>query len=255
MTRSDQGSLMSESPYGESLRALTRFFVSDGTFCETLQRVSELTMDAVGPADFVGITMLVEGRERTAAFTDPTSHRVDQAQYDTNEGPCLDAFRESRTFQIDSTSEPGPWSAFRAAAAAEGIGSSLSLPLLVKGEAVGAMNLYSKEKHAFSESECRLASQFATQAAIVLSNAQAYWDSRALSENLNDALASRAVIEQAKGMLMAAQRCSAEESFELLVKASQRENVKVRDIASRMVAAATAGDSERDPLAAASVED
>ena len=230
---------MSDTPFGESVEALTRFFVGDQTFLQTLTRVSELTVEAVGPADLAGITMLVEGRERTAIFTDPASPKVDQAQYDAHDGPCLDAFRKGRVFVVDSTSEPGPWPAFRAAAAAEGLGSSLSLPLLAKGVPVGAMNLYSYQERSFGEPETELATALAAPAAVVLANAQAYWDARTLSENLNDAMASRAVIEQAKGMLMSAQRCSADGAFELLVKASQRENVKVRNIATRMVSGAT----------------
>jgi AmiR/NasT family two-component response regulator len=79
---------------------------------------------------------------------------------------------------------------------------------------------------------------FASQAAVVLLNANAYWDSRALSERLGEAMDHRALIEQAKGMLMNAQRCTGDQAFDLMVKASQRENVKLRDIAARLVAEA-----------------
>ena len=79
---------------------------------------------------------------------------------------------------------------------------------------------------------------FASQAAVVLLNANAYWDSRALNERLGEAMDHRALIEQAKGMLMNAQRCTGDQAFGLLVKASQRENVKLRDIAARLVAEA-----------------
>ncbi len=76
---------------------------------------------------------------------------------------------------------------------------------------------------------------FASQAAIVLANAQAYWDAREMSAGLTEAMKSRAVIEQAKGMLMAAQGCDEDTAFDFLVKASQRENLKLRDIAQRIV--------------------
>jgi AmiR/NasT family two-component response regulator len=76
---------------------------------------------------------------------------------------------------------------------------------------------------------------FASQAAIVLANAQLYWDARELSEGLGEAMMHRAVIEQAKGVLMGAQGCDEDEAFQMLVKASQRENVKVRTVAKRIV--------------------
>ena len=214
---------------------LSRFFVGDGTLEETLSRVADLTVEAVPAADLVGITLVVEGRQRTAIFTDETAPEIDQAQYDSGQGPCLQAFREQRTTRLDSTSEPGPWPEFRRAAAAHGIGSVLSLPLVVDKSSVGALNVYARHERAFSADDVETGTLFASQAAIVLANAQAYWDARELSVGLNEAMKNRAVIEQAKGMLMAAEGCDEDAAFEILVKASQRENVKLRDVARRLV--------------------
>jgi GAF domain-containing protein len=230
---------MDDSLLSDSLATLSRFFVGDGTLEETLQRVSELTIKALPPATLAGLTLTVEGRERTAVFTDPTAPEIDQAQYETGEGPCLDAYRHQRVFVIESTEEDGPWPAFRAAAAARGIRSTLSLPLMVDDRSVGAMNLYAETPHAFGPDHQETGMLFASQAATVLANAQAYWDAFSLSERLGEAMRSRAVIEQAKGMLMAAQHCDENQAFELLVRASQRENVKLREIAGRIVAGAT----------------
>lgn len=163
------------------------------------------------------------------------SPAVDQAQYDTGEGPCLDAFEQQRAFVIEATNEEGPWPAFRQAAAAHGIGSTLSLPLGVDKQPLGAMNLYAYTEGAFGDRDREIGELFASQAAIVLANAHAYWDARTLSERLGDAMKSRAVIEQAKGMLMAAERCDEQEAFQMLVRASQRGNIKLRDIAARIV--------------------
>ncbi len=226
---------MADSPLSSSLAALSRFFVGDGTLQETLTRVADLTIEAVEPAQFAGITMIVEGRQRTAIFTDETAPEVDQAQYDSGEGPCLEAFREQRITQIDSTLEDGPWMEFRRAAAGCGIRSTLSLPLLVNHTALGALNLYARSERAFGDADVDTASQFAAQASIVLANARAYWDAHELSSGLGEAMKRRAVIEQAKGMLMAAQGCDEDAAFELLVQASQRENLKLRDVAQRIV--------------------
>ncbi|MBW8825703.1 MAG: GAF and ANTAR domain-containing protein [Acidobacteria bacterium] len=226
---------MADAPLTSSLAALSRFFVGDGTLEETLSRVTYLAVDAIPPADFAGITMMVEGRHRTAIFTDETAPEIDEAQYNSGEGPCLDAFREQQIRRIDSTLADGPWPQFRLAAAAHGIRSTLSVPMLVEKAAVGAMNLYANRERAFGDDDAETAMLFASQAAIVLANAQAYWDARELSTGLSEAMQHRAVIEQAKGILMAAQGCDEDTAFDLLVKASQRENLKLRDIAQRIV--------------------
>jgi GAF domain-containing protein len=221
----------------EGLAELTQFFVGDRSVNETLERIAALAVDALPAVKYAGITMLVEGRERTAVFTDADAPKIDQAQYDTGDGPCLAAIREQRVHVIESTKEPGPWQAFRDAAFAHGIMSTLSTPLAAKNQkALGALNLYSAKQSAFTPEDVEVAMQFSMQAAVVLSNANAYWDAYGLSERLSEAMEHRAIIEQAKGMLMAAQGCTADEAFQLLVKASQRENVKLRDLAHRIVA-------------------
>ena len=97
------------------------------------------------------------------------------------------------------------------------------------------MNLYSFVERAFGEDEARTATLFSTQAATVLANSQAYWDARDLNTRLGEAMEFRAAIEQAKGMLMTAQSSDPDEALSLPVRASQRENVPLRDIAARMV--------------------
>jgi GAF domain-containing protein len=220
----------------EGLQALSRFFVGDATLRETLEKVAALACAALPATDMVGITMLVEGRARTAVFTDETAPQIDSAQYETGSGPCLDAFRHQQVYKIDDMEKDVQWPAFSEAAAAHGVNSSLSVPLLARHEGLGALNFYSPTSAAYSDEDVTTALQFATQAAIVLSNAQAYWDAQQLGQDMAEAMKSRATIEQAKGILMGAQRCSAEEAFQILVRASQRENRKLREIADAIVA-------------------
>jgi GAF domain-containing protein len=238
----------------EGLAVLAQYFVGAGTLDETLGRVADLTVEAVAPADYVGLTLPVEGRRRTAVFTDRNAPEVDQAQYDSDEGPCLDALRDSQVHAIGSTGEDGPWPAFRRACAARGIRSTLSLPLVVDHGTVGAMNLYSRTEHGFGAQDREAALQFAAQAAIVLANAQAYWDAHLLSARLGEALKSRATIEQAKGILMGAQGCGPDAAFALLTRASQRENVKLREIARRIVDRAAGGVTAGPPPQPATID-
>lgn len=225
-------------PLGDSIAALSRFFVGDATLKETLQRVSDLASATVPSSDMVGLTMLVDGRAATAVFTDETAPEIDAAQYETGSGPCLDAFRFRKPMRIDDTEKDEEWSAFSEAAAARGLRSVLAMPLVATGEGVGALNFYSRTPESFSAEDEDLASVFAAQAGIVLANSRAYWDAHELSQQLNQAMASRATIEQAKGIIMGAQRCGADEAFQILVRASQRENRKLREIAEQIVHAA-----------------
>ena len=183
----------------------------------------------------VGLTMLVEGRARTAVFTDDAAPEVDSAQYETGSGPCLDAFRHQQVYRIDDMEKDTQWPAFSEAAAAHGLESSMSIPLVARHEGVGALNFYSRAPAAFSDDDVQTGLQFGTHAAIVLANSQAYWDAHQLGEDMAQAMKSRATIEQAKGILMGAQRCSADEAFQVLVRASQRENRKLREVAEELV--------------------
>ncbi|MGO8874976.1 MAG: ANTAR domain-containing protein [Acidimicrobiales bacterium] len=217
-----------------SFAALARFFVHDGTLGDTLLRVAQLACQAA-PAGFAGITMLVEGKPRTGVYTDPTSPELDENQYITGAGPCLDAFRHREVFRIDSTLEDTRWPDFARAAAAAGIHSTLSVPLMGRDECLGALNLYAHPSHAFGDKSAERVQRFADHASIVLVNAQVYWDARLLSENLTQAMNSRATIDYAIGIVMAAGGHSPEEAFQILARASQRENRKLREIAADIV--------------------
>ena len=236
-----------QEPLERSLAALSRFFVGDGTLHDTLQRVAEYAEQAVPAAAMTGITMLVEGRAKTAVYTDEAAPEIDSAQYETGIGPCLDSFRHRQVFRIHDTTKDDRWPPFSEAAAARGVRSTMSIPMIANHEGVGALNYYSTSANAFSAEDEEVGGQFGAQAAIVLANAQAYWDAHQLSQNLATAMQSRAVIEQAKGILMGAQRCGADEAFQILVRASQRENRKLRDIAEALVARAQQAGSQQPP--------
>jgi GAF domain-containing protein len=218
----------------ESLRALTQFFVNDGTLGDTLLRVSQMACE-ITPAKYAGITMMVEGSARTGVFTHTDAPEIDEAQYRHGEGPCMYAFREQRSYRIDSTLEDDRWPEFAQMAASHGINSTLSVPLAARGTNLGALNLYAVPVAAFTDAHERSIRVFADQASIALANAQVYWDARHLSENLSQAIESRETISQAVGILIAIGGRSPDEAFQILVSASQRENRKVRDIAQEIV--------------------
>lgn len=229
---------MSMDASAEALGALSQFVVSKSSMGETLLRVSQITTDALPAADMAGISLLGnDGKPTTGIFTDPEAPEIDAAQYQSGRGPCLDSWRLRQIVRIDDMAYgTEAYPEFADAARAHGIRSTLSLPLMAGDDAAGALNLYSRTIAGFTADDERTGTLLAGAAAIVLVNASSYWQARQLSEQLTQAMQSRAVIEQAKGILMArTPHLSADEAFDLLRKASQRENVKLREIAQRIV--------------------
>lgn len=227
----------------EGLRALSRFLVGEAKLDDTLHRVAVLSTEAIPGASYAGMTLAHDDGPRTSVYSDPASPEIDQAQYDTGEGPCLDAMRTGEINRIDSTTDDTRWIAFSRACLDHGIHSTLSLPLVVAdgGSPVGALNLYSHQAAAFDDTTVEHGVAFAEQAAVVLINAEHYWGAHELSEQLQTALRSRPVIEQAKGVLVAREGCTTEEAFDMLRRASQRTNIKLRDMAALIVERAEHG--------------
>lgn len=225
----------------DALLGLSRVNLADGTDLETLlDRVAALAVAQLDGCDMAGVTMMgVEG-PTTAAFTDIAAPTIDVAQYRSGHGPCVDAFRNGTILRIDDTCADDRWPEFAAEALAHGVRSTLSLPLQADDEPLGALNLYSRSIAAFEDTE-QIAVVLGTHAASILANAQAYWAGRTLTEQLEEALLSRPVIEQAKGILMKEHACTADDAFGILRQTSQAANRKVRDLAGEIVEDAVAG--------------
>jgi anti-anti-sigma factor len=229
---------MSHDAHADALAALSQFLVADVPLGETLHRVAQITIQAIPSAAFAGMSMLDQhGRPSTPIYTAEDSPQIDAAQYEAGKGPCLDAWRTQSTVRIDDLKADGDrYPEFAAAALEHGVLSTLSLPMAAGGVGMGALNMYAYVAAGFSADDEALAQELTDAASVVLANATAYWQAFDLSEHYNEAMKSRAVIEQAKGMLMArSETLTADDAFELLRSASQRENVKLRHIAQRIV--------------------
>jgi GAF domain-containing protein len=225
----------SDSPLRRTLAALAMYSFGGRSLQDALAEVANLTLETVDGADFIALIVAVEQRPMTTYFTDPRAYDLDQVQYAANSGPCLDAYRNGEIYIIEATPTEPRWPAFAAAAVQRGVGSTLSLPLTVEQVHLGAMNLYSTRERSFGRHEVELGMQFAAPAAVLLANAAVYADAVALSQNLAQATQSRATIEQAKGIIMSSMGVDAEAAMALLTEQSQKQNVKLRDIAHKMV--------------------
>jgi hypothetical protein len=223
---------------------------------DMLQRVVLLACHTVTHADAVSITVPDGDGFRTTNAVGEEAEAIDQAQYDGNGGPCLEAFRSARQVQAlvnghdgrDGRGSDGnggsggsggngrDWSRFEERARDFGVAAVLSTPLVQSsGEALGALNMYSRDG-GFSEDDTHTAEIIANHATLLLASVVALVGANHLNEQLRQALASREVIGEAKGIIMERQNCTRDEAFDILRRASQRENRKLRDLAEELVA-------------------
>jgi transcriptional regulator with GAF, ATPase, and Fis domain len=218
----------------DAVAALSRVLLTDDGLDSALHQVADLAVSVIEACDCCGVSVSSEGNVTSRVTTNDVAQRIDDDQYAANDGPCLTAVRTGATVKIDSISDEVRWPAFTHRAKTEGIHSSCSVPLPVDHSIVGALNLYSASGP-FGERDEWTARQLAVQAAVTLANAVAFQRMGALVSNLMDALASRDVIGEAKGIIMERQRCTPDAAFDILRIASQRQNVKLRDLAQRVV--------------------
>jgi len=222
-----------------ALEAVRAYVVGMEPLSDTLQIVASTAQFALH-ADAVGVTLeYPDGRPRTAVSTSKIANAVDEAQYEADSGPCVDSYRQHTRFIVDDTRTETRWPEFSVAAQEHGVRSSMSLPMMVAGEGIGALNLYSATPRQFTDEDADDADCFAGQAAVALANAQAYWSQAELAANLEKAMQSRATIEQAKGVIMSSKGCDPDEAFTILRDQSQHENRKLREVAAEIVARQT----------------
>lgn len=200
-----------------------------------LHLVVRLTADAVSPATACGMTVRRDGRPEPAASSGALAARVDGLQYGAGEGPGLDSLRTGIVVQVDDLPADGRWPRYRPHAVAFGVLSSLSLPLARGGETIAALNLYSVHRAAFTGPARQTAEAFAAHCAAALAVSLRRADDARSQRQLGEAMASRSVIDQAIGIVMGQQRCTASVAFDLLRQASQHRNVKLRQVASDII--------------------
>jgi GAF domain-containing protein len=172
---------------------------------------------------------------------------MDYDQYDTGEGPCLDAATQGERFHIESLGDEARWPDFVPRARARGIESILSTPLVGEDGPIGALNVYSRTIGAFAVHEKEWADQFASEAASVVSSAQLKPPAHELSEQIRHALMSREVIALAQGMVMQRDGTSPEAAHAVLMELSRRTGRRLRDVSDDLVRSSGAGTAAGAP--------
>jgi GAF domain-containing protein len=187
------------------------------------------------PAGETSITLVRAGKGWTAAFTGQLALDLDERQYEVGFGPCVDSAVSGTTVHIKDMATEDRWPSYTPGAVQLGALSSVSTPLPLLQDLSGALNVYSLEANHFSDADLELAETVASYAATPLVNAIEYTDALDLAAHLREAMKSRATIEQAKGILMERHKLTAETAFDLLVKVSQEQNRKLRELADDLV--------------------
>jgi GAF domain-containing protein len=209
---------------------------------DLLAKVATFAVRAIPGADGAGVTLLKPDPTvdlvQTLASSAPFVAEVDAIQYGLGEGPCITAAFERRTVRSGSLGGERMWPHFGPRVGRLGVHSVLSLPLLLADEteaAVGAINVYAHAKDAFDSHAQQLGELFAAPAAVSVHNAQVLAQAQLLTEQLETALSSRAVIDQAIGILISRSGDTSEQAFAVLQGLSQRDKIKLATIAQHVV--------------------
>ncbi len=230
----------------QSLENLAGLVNSIYSLEELLGRVATFAVQAIPHADGAGVTLLriEEGRRRVEALaaSAPFVAEIDELQYQVlDEGPCITAAEEGRTVRSGSLGGEPLWPRFGPRVGRLGVHSALSLPLLLpEGRVVGAINVYSRDKDRFDEAAAHIGQLFAAPAAVAVHNAQVLEAARELARQLQTALTSRPVVDQAIGLIRGRSGVGEAEAIARLREMSHRENTKLVDVAARLVEQAEA---------------
>lgn len=207
---------------------------------ELLGQVATYAANAIPGAHGAGVTLLrvdrPDNRVEALAASHPFVSEIDEIQYVTvNEGPCITAALERRTVRSGSLGGEKMWPRFGPRVGRLGIHSALSLPLLLPGQIIGAINVYARGKDVFDDHAQHLGELYAAPAAVAVHNAQILTQALKLTSQLQTALTTRPVIDEAVGLIRGRTGATSEQALARLREMSQSEHTKMSEVAQRMV--------------------
>ena len=214
---------------------LARLSFAEHSLESLLHTVTELATRILPGRPLASVTIIGDGHPSTVAASGEPAVALDEFQYRTGAGPCLEAASTGRRMTIPDTRSDATWPAFAAEAAASGFDSVLSFPLPAPERVSGAMNVYARHVDVADPRTPELVSRLAAYAVGPVSNMYLYESAVERAAHLQAALESRAVIDQAKGILMERFKLTADQAFQILARLSMERNVKLRDVAAQFV--------------------
>jgi GAF domain-containing protein len=229
-----------EYDYHEGLRGVAGIVAGACSLTGLLSEVAQFAVRAIPGVEGAGVA-LVDPREGLPSIqawsaTAGLVNEIDIVQYrDLHEGPCLTCMHSRRPTVSGSLGSDQRWPHFGGRVARMGVHSALSIPLIVSDRLLGAINAYAIRRDAFGDHAVRLGCEFAGPAAVAVHHAQLLAEARESTARLKRALDSRAVIDQAIGIIRSRSGVDADEAFARLTRISQSENVKLHTVAERLV--------------------
>ncbi|MEU4250508.1 GAF and ANTAR domain-containing protein [Amycolatopsis sp. NPDC026612] len=224
-----------------ALEALNAVLRDEDDFRVLLRHVCLQVPHAVPGVDEASVTLVTGKVPHTATATSAVVGDLDGEQYRIGDGPCLEAIRGGKIVRTTVSDALGRWPGFAQDAREAGFRSFLAAPLAADEQFSGAVNCYGRQDGGFEEVEAQLLELYTAAVEAILRVYHRYLRARETAEQLRTALTSRAVIDQAKGMLMAIRQVGADDAFAILVEQSQRENTKLREVAERFVERVVSG--------------
>ena len=214
---------------------LGRLSFAEHSLESVLQLVTAAAARVLPGEPITSVTVIERGKAATVAASGELALTLDETQYRLGSGPCLSAAATGRPSEIVDTRAATEWPEFAARAAEQGCHSVLSFPFPGGERVSGAWNVYARTLTVADARTLDLVSRFAAYAVVPMSNMYLYESAVERAGHLQTALDSRAVIDQAKGMLMERFKLNADKAFQVLTRVSMESNTKVRDVAERFV--------------------
>ena len=210
--------------------------VDEFDLIEFLQMVTSQTSELVDARDAGLLLADHQGRLQLMAASDERTQMLELFQVQTVEGPCQDCFREAQpVVNADLRGAGDRWPNFAPRAVAAGFRSVHAFPLRLRKDVIGALNLFGDDVGQMEENDAAVVQALADVATIGLMQERAVRRGEVLSEQLQSALNSRIVIEQAKGALAQIHSFSTDEAFAMLRAFSRRNNLRLGDVASAII--------------------
>jgi GAF domain-containing protein len=213
-----------------ALAGMARGLLAQDSLQDTLDRIVTYALDLVDGCEGAGIMVVNRGKVHTLAASDDDARTSDRLQGELGEGPCFDAAHSGQeSYRVaDLNTDADRWPSYGPRVLKLGIRSMLSFKLFTEEEHLGALNLYSTRPHALTDRSEQMGWLLASHAAVAFSSARS-------DANLHVAISSRQDIGIAVGILMERHKLTADEAFTSLSQASMDKNVKLREVARRVV--------------------
>lgn len=215
----------------EFARAMVNPYDVDRVLHDLAGRLTEI-LDLAGS----GVTLAREARLEAVTGVPDRVLDLERTQLRNQSGPCVEAYRSGRVVAVpDLTAEAARWPEYAEVAARAGLTAVAGIPMRLQEESVGAVNLYAAGPRAWSTEDVGVAAVFADIATGYLVHASQLAQQQRLTGQLQDALDSRVVIEQAKGMLARAHGITVDEAFQRLRRHARSHQETLRSVADAVV--------------------